>query len=826
MRLRSLSLLLLLPLAACAASAFLGYKARPDYPRDRSATLVVPGLEAVATVRLDPEGVPHITAGSERDLVFAAGFMQARDRLFQMDMMRRIARGRVSELVGRQKLLGSTTVAFDGAMRGWGIDEASEADVRRLEPELARMLQAFVDGVNAGMARFHPLEYRLLRVTPEPWTMADSLAVGRLTAWGVTHNWSQELSRLLLAFSVGWERAEAIYPSRAWAGGVSVPLAGEARPLPPAVVDEIKSLFPPRLPAASPVRPTAALGPPLSVPGRFGLGSNAWVVGGQHTASGKPMVASDPHLAHLLPSIMVQVHLTCPGLDVVGVTTPGLPYVLIGHNGTVAWGMTSAVGDAVDFYVEQRDPADPERVLTPQGYRPLTRREVRIRVRDGRRYRTEVLVQRYSRNGPLVGDLYPGRLPAGAPPVALHVSREGGAESLACLRRSQRARTVAELRAALQPMPTPASVYVAADVHGRVALFASGRIPVREHHLGTFPVPGWIDRYQWRTYAPLAQMPSVEGGPEARFAHGNSLIWDPARAPFPFHIDTAPSYRLDRIVERLGATAKHDLASFGRIQADVHLHRARRIVPLLLADLAAVPDATADEQAALAALRAWDHQATAGSVATTIFFETYREAGLAAFADEIADTGREFVLAQRYSTQMMDQWFEDPAHPVWDDRRTPARETRPAVVRAAFRRAVARLTRTLGADPSRWHWGRVHTLEHRHVMGGKKVLASLVNLPTVGSPGALDSVWKAHFDLGDAVAPWRSMAGPCFRMVVDLASPGSGQWILETGASGWPRSPHYGDQRARWLRGAYAPMRFHAADVARDARATLTLRPR
>jgi len=813
--------------ASCALSAFLGYQMSPDYPRPDTETLRLPGLEAPVEVLLDPQGVPHVRARSERDLARATGYVQARERFFEMDMIRRIARGRVSALVGEQPLLGSTTVEFDLAMRGWGLDEAAEADAAAVDEEAGALLQAYADGVNAALAHQTPLEHRLLGLTPEPWRPSDTFAVGRLTAWSVTHNWSQELSRLMIALHQGPDRAEALYPSRPWDGGVSVPLTGELRALPPAVAPEVRALLPTgpgALPPAADPRP-AEHAAWLPSPGAFGLGSNAFAVGGARTRSGKPLLASDPHLSHLLPSMMMQMQLACPEFDVIGISVPGLPYVLIGHNQQVAWGMTSAVADVVDFYLESVDPADPGRVQTPAGFQPLARREVEILVRDGDELQPRKFVLRASRNGPILQDVYPGKLPQGAPLVALHQDPGSMVDSLARLRRSQSAKSAAELRALLAGVAAPSSVYTAADAQGGVELFACGRIPVRERHLGTFPAPGWLDDYQWKRFAAPAELPALTGGADALVGHANNLLWDPARATVPFHVDSAPSYRLDRIVELLRATPKHDLSTFARIQRDVKVKRAERVLPCLLEDLLALTPRSEAEDEALGLLIAWDLEARSEAAAPTLFFETYRQAGLAALSDELPEAQREFVLQQRYSTHMMDVWFFEPEHPVWDDLSTPRRETRREVVQAAFQKTVAELGERLGPAPAGWAWGRVHYLELRHPFGGKAALAELVNLPRQPMPGALDTVWKAHFDIGDGRDPYKVVAGPVHRMLADLNDLGRSLWILDTGASGWPGSPHYADQHARWLRGEYVPMLSDWRELGKRARGVLTLAP-
>ncbi|HOI11543.1 MAG TPA: penicillin acylase family protein, partial [Myxococcota bacterium] len=226
---------LALAAGGCATSRYLSYRTAPDYPQDNGGeTLPLAGLRAPVTVYIDQAGITHIDAANEEDMVRVAGYYQARNRFFAMDMLRRFARGRMSELVGEQRILEGTTVDFDISMRGWGMDAGVVQDVAGLDDETRRLMQAYVDGVNAAIALYVPMEYRVLQVTPEPWTLEDCFAVGRLNAWGVTHNWQQELARLLLAMNVGIERATRIYGHDWWRGGTTLPPDPQVRELPPA----------------------------------------------------------------------------------------------------------------------------------------------------------------------------------------------------------------------------------------------------------------------------------------------------------------------------------------------------------------------------------------------------------------------------------------------------------------------------------------------------------------------------------------------------------------------------------------------------------------
>lgn len=806
----------------CAASEFVTYKTNPDYPRNEDTALALPGLAAPVSVTYDPSGVPHVKATSQKDLVRAVGYVQARDRLFQMDLLRRIAAGRVSELVGEEPFLDGTTVSFDLAMRGWGLSDLAGEDVRKQDDETRDLMEAYADGVNAAMAQFRPLEYRLLKLEPEPWSVEDSYAIGRLIGFSVTHNWHQEASRLLLALHVGIERADRIYPSEPMPTGRSLDTPGPDHPLPLSVVPEIESLFPPR-PFHGAVESEVD---PNRLPGTLSGASNAWVVGPDRSVSGKPVLANDPHLTHMVPSLMFQQHISDGERDVIGITAPGIPFVFAGHNDHVAWGMTSTVADTVDLCIERVNPDDGDQVLGPGGHwLPIQKRTVVIRVRHKKELLERHFTVRGTRNGPAFNDLYPGFLPRWAPLVTLRRDKGSVADSILGLTRLAGSSSVAQFMEATKDLSSPVQTWTVADVDGMVGVFASGRVPIRRNHRGTFPIPGWLGKYDWAGIIPHDQLPRGTGTGDALFAHGNNLMSDPGRERFLMQVDSGPAYRYDRIMELLNERPKHDMDSLAAMQKDVYLGRAARLVGHMLQDLEDGPDFGPVHRRARDLLQTWDFKATSDSAAAALFFVTYREAAMGALVDELDPRGFAFLLAQRYSTNVADGWMEEPDHPVWDHRGTSRTEKRAQVMRPAFLRAVEILAAKLGTDPDQWRWGQLHELGFIHPFGGKKALSKYVNMPRAEGSGGLDSVWKSHFDLGHPVHPFTAMAGPVWRMVVDLADIRHGWWISDTGTSGWPGSPHYKDQHELWKQGEYVPMVSDWDDIRKTAVGTLVLQP-
>jgi penicillin amidase len=329
--------------------------------------------------------------------------------------------------------------------------------------------------------------------------------------------------------------------------------------------------------------------------------------------------------------------------------------------------------------------------------------------------------------------------------------------------------------------------------------------------------------YDWRGFADASTLPQGRGGEEDFFAHANNLMIDPAYSGTFFHVDSAPSYRFDRITELLRLEERQTPQSFARIQGDILLLRAQTLLPRVLEDLESTAEDDPIEKKAYALLKGWNGEACADAPAPAIFFLTYREAIIEALRDEVDSRGLKFILSQRYSTNAFDSWMSSADHIVWDDRGTPDVETRAGVVQQAFQVAVAQLRDTQGNDPSAWRWGRLHDLHIQHVTGSQRLLAGFVNLPWTEAPGASASVWKSHFDLGHSKTPFRAMAGPVSRMIVDMADIHHGLWILDTGVSGWPGSPHYGDQHELWKRGEYLPMVSNWDEIEAGATAVMTL---
>ncbi len=816
-------------LYGCATSAFIGYKMSPDYPRNADHSLHIAGLHQKVEVYYDQAGIPHIYAQDIHDLLIATGFVQARDRFFQMDILRRIAKGRMSEFVGEQPFSGSDTIHFDLAMRGWGMEELAERDIESMSAEARALLDAYVSGVNMAVSMYKPLEYRLLRVEPQPWTALDTMAVGRLIAWSITHNWTQEATRLLLALFGSPKQAEQIYSSNPWPNSASIAATPEQEKfsLPPSFVSELEDVFD----AIIKVRPkdatarndnTAFAGVPF-----FSGASNAWAVAGELSASGKPILAGDPHLSHTVPSLMYEQHLHWANNDIIGAAVPGIPFVVAGTNGKVAWSITSTVADIVDLCIEKQNPNDSSLVLAPnENWEKIQERDVTIKVRDGKSFEERHFKIRYTRNGPLFNDMYPDVLPKWAPLVSVRTDRNPISKSIFALAKLASVSTVSELHDAVKDLAAPINTWVAADTSGTIGIFVAGRIPVRRHHRGTFPIPGWLKKYDWQEFIPYSKLPFATATGKAMFANGNNLTEMPGNSEYFVNIDAAAPYRLHRILDLLTNHAPHNLNTMKQIQTDLFLLRAKELMPHILADLKTAKSGMDDMQKkALALLEKWDFYALGESAEPLIFFALYRFAAMDALRNKLSKPAFEFVITRRYTPNFIDLAMQGNENPLWDDPNTPQKETRRDVLTKAFKEAIEWLESKYGKDVSAWRWDRAHYINIQHPFGGKKKLASYLNMPKVGLGGGMDSIWKTHFEFGAEHEPFRIKAGPVWRIVVNMADPAHGVFVVDTGESGWPGSPHYGDQFKLWAKGKYVPITMDWNEIKSSKAGKWTLIP-
>ncbi|MDP6832442.1 MAG: penicillin acylase family protein [Alphaproteobacteria bacterium] len=765
------------------------------------------GLKAAVTVVRDRHGIPHISAGNETDAAFALGFSHAQDRLWQMEMNRRIGAGRLSEI------LGEATVGVDRFLRMLGLYRHSKASLQHLSAETRAVFTAYTAGVNAFLKSHRgplPPEFLILGHRPERWRVADSIVWTKVMALDLGGNWRKELTRLRLADRVGEDGINDFLTPYGleMPRGVLAAAGLKGGPVPD-LADRILS-------DDGLLRILADARPALSE----GAGSNNWVVSGDRSATGKPLLANDPHLGLAAPAIWYLAHQNIAGRNVIGATLPGVPTVVLGRNDHIAWGFTNTEPDVQDLYFEKLDPADGNKYLTPGGSVAFEVREEVIKVKDA----ANVVMQvRSTRHGPVLSDAHRGAaaiLPKGyVLALSWTALRDDDLTPQAGVELA-RAENWVDFVAAMSNFHAPQQNVVYADVRGNIGYLAPGRIPVRAGEnrvMGVMPQPGWEEKYDWRGLIPFADLPRSYNPKEGIIATANHRIVDD---DYPHHItfDWAAGFRAARIKKLLRARGRHSVDGFRAMQADVVSPFARAALPYLLK----VKPASALSRRVLEVLRTWQGEMDRDQAAPLIF-----NAWIWQFAKLITEDDLSGIQADVWGRRGPFVLRVLRERPGWcDDERTAAMESCDEMLVRALDLAVTWIAERQGGEVSAWRWGAEHLARSSHRPFGKvDYLRRLFDI-TVPVSGSIYTINVGDFDVFDPAQPFASTFGPSLRAIYDLDDLNRSLFIHSTGQSGNPLSPHYADMAETWSRGGYLPMSTNPDDYAVGATGSLNLLPR
>ncbi len=841
---------------------------RRSFPQT-AGTIEVAGLSSSVEVLRDSAGIAQIYADTTEDLMFAQGFVAAQDRFFEMDVRRHATAGRLAELFGEDAL------ASDVYVRTLGWRRVAEAELPLLEPETRTALDAYAKGVNAYLADRSTsalsLEYAVLgagglEYTPAPWTSVDSLAWLKAVAWDLRANMQDEIDRVLTIGAVGRRRAAALDP--AYDYEQSDPIVDQG-----AVVDGVFEQDATSSGTRNPVRPPT--GPAYGLHGGAalrglsaledlgegvgtmpdwlghgdGVGSNSWVVSGEHTDTGAPLLAGDPHLAASAPGALLQVGLHCRDLsaacpyDVSGLSFAGLPGVVAGHNVDIAWSLTNLGADVTDLYVER---------VTDRTWRrggkqlPLQVRTETIAVEDGD---DVTITVRSTDHGPIVSDAddvlagVAGTAPVKRPSGDRVSADEEYAVSLSWtgLDPSPTADAILELdragdwtsfRQALSSFAAPAQNVVYADREGHIGYQAAGRVPIRKSgNDGRLPSPGWRAENDWTgEHIPFDGLPNVLDPESGVIVAANQAV---AGEDYPYLLtdDWDRGYRSQRIDDLIQAALNPvpgdadltvSLAELAAMQLDDRNPLGPVLVPYLLrADLAS--GYYSDGQRLLAA---WDFDQPADSAAAAYFNVVWRNLLALTFHDDLPeaawpDGGQRWVA-------VVTELLEDPLDPFWDDVSTDERESRDQVIAHAMRDARDELTSKVAVRADEWTWGDLHELDLRSQMMGERGLGLLFNRGGNGAAGGGTSVNATAWDAAEG---YGVVTAPAMRMVISLGGPegieglDQSRWVSLTGASGHAFDSHYTDQTERWLEGRTLPWAYSEDAIRAATEDTLVLAP-
>ncbi len=791
---------------------------RPLPQIDGSASL--PGLQQEVTVGRDGWGVPHIRAATVEDLAEAQGYVMAQDRLWQMDLLRRAARGQLSEI------LGARTLKIDESFRTYGFARAAERDATLFDSESRKVMDAYARGVNQFIEQHKknlPLEFLLLHYEPKPWQPSDSLAISGYMYRTLTDTWERELNRARVVERAGADRAKDLFSEEAAmdhfvVGDPKVIDDGSQRSAahaddedddddmePDAVLKASRGASGGRLTAESDPDLTSALAESVleflqesKNEIRQGLGSNNWVVSGAHTATGKPLLANDTHLELSIPPIWYEMHLTAPGWNVKGFTLPGAPMVIIGHNDRIAWGFTNNGADVQDLYVESFIPPDDNyRVNAKGGWAKAQHIDEVIRVKGHLDEHLDVAV---TRHGPIVyhegGKEYALRWTATEPGGLVNSYNWLG-----------KARNWKEFREAMKRVWGPGQNAVYADVEGNIGYVMAARVPIRKKGHGEVPVPGDTDDYEWTGYIPFEQLPQALNPESGLIVTANARVVGPNYKPYLTDRWEEP-YRTARIYDLLHD--RHDLRpeDMLKVQTDTYSFPHVFLADQLSAAAKTVKPKDHRAQKLIEGLKDWNGIADADSPEVS-FLHAARRAAIDILLEPFL--GKETNLYQWRSTTFLQKILTDrPAKWL-----PSAYKTYDELLAAAADAAVTKLAEQSSSDRVEdWAWKRFNSLDMFHPMGREGMLKrflSITDKPQSGTQYSVRAALKTH--------------GPAMRFVANPGNWDESILLVPAGQSGQLGSSHYSDQFSYWYEGKpiFAP--FSDAAEAKTHKHTLTLKP-
>jgi penicillin amidase len=731
------------------ASGLWKHSLSVEHPSQQEFT--VPGLFNDVRVERDTNGIPHIYAQYELDLFFALGYVHAQDRLFQMDLQRRLPSGRLSELVGKDAL------ESDTFYRTLGMHRSAEKVYTQMSQWAKDILDSYCDGVNFYIQNTdsYPIEYTLLQCEPEPWTPIDSIVFGKMMGWELSGNFFDlEVQTLQEAF--GPETVEQLFPSQQ---PLEIPII-------PGLSEACRQII-----TWSNRR--------ITIP--FDLGSNNWAVSSTKSETGRAMLCNDPHLATTIPSIWYQAHLEGPTYNVSGVTFPGAPCIVIGKNQYIAWGLTNTGADVIDFFVETLSD-DGTQYLYQNTWYDLEIVQETITIQGEEPQTIDVKITRHGpiieRDGKQFAVCWTGLEPTFEFEALLIINK---------------AKTYREFKEGLNLFSVPAQNFVYADIHGNIAIHPNGKFPIRKKGTGSIPVDGASGLYDWEQYIPFNELPSSLNPDQGFLVSANQI---PVSHDYPYYLGFlwADRYRAERINTLLATPALLTFDDMIAIQSDTYDIPGSIITPMIVQT---VTPQTELEQKALQYLKDWDFYDERTQIAPTIFHTFLEILKENTFQDEYQQAG---VPDSPYpATETLENMLKGCNDTFFDNIQTSEVETKDHIIQQSFTQTIQELQETLGPDITQWQYGAKHKFSLEHLIGS---VVSALNYPQFGYDGSSFTV--------DVASGWIVTHGPSWRQIIDFDRAVS---IYPGGQVDNPFSIHYTDFVELWKESQYIEWVLEGYDV-------------
>ena len=759
----------------------------PEYEGE----IVVSGLNKEVEIIRDSYGMPHIYAETDQDGFFALGYCMAQDRLFQMDIVRRATRGKLSEV------LGESLVPVDKLFRTITAGRSVEEIAAEYPDELIEAMKAYTNGVNYYLKNHRsslPMEFKVLGYQPEPWDYTDGVAVHYYMAWDLNGAFDHEMLNAAVIKKVGRELASQLFPSYPQGYPTIIPEKTSA-------LDFLKTLNLARS--------------HLSTVG--GGASNSWVISGKKSKTGQPIMANDPHLGHGAPGIWYEAHLITPSLNVSGSYLPGIPFAVIGANQHVAWGFTNVMVDDADFYIEKINPDNPDQYLYKGNWEDMKVKNEIIKVKGGKEVKFQI---KLTRHGPIVDTVNDYKEPEGTA-LAMRWTAYEQLKAKA-FHDLNTAKDIDDIEKAVEFFKCPGQNWVYADDKGNIGFWAAVAIPIRNGFSGALPVPGWDGQHEWQGYVPTDQQPHVRNPERGWIATANNKhVGD--NYPYPISHYYAMPDRYIRIQEMLIAKEKLGVDDFKEMQGDYYVVLAREWVPLFLEALRDIKLSNIERQS-LSALENWNMVAGADQIAPTIFHATINSIVKNTFQKRLGGELYKQYIKNKYmvfnsmrNLIKLDNadWFDNPD--------TSSKENFNDIIIQSFKEAVQNLTDKFGSNIKDWKWGDIHTITISHPFGRSSALMGhFLNIGPFPIGGSIATVNPQAYDLNNL---WNIKSGASLRYITDFANRKNSLRVIPAGISGNFMSPHYDDQAELWRKIKYRPFVLDKKGVMSDQKYKMKMLP-
>jgi penicillin amidase len=783
----------------------ISYQLSPDYPQNENLELMNKSIQGKLDMIIDQNGIPHIKAENEQDLLFGLGFNHARHRFFQMDLIRHAAQGRISEFLGEQIIGGQSSVDLDLSLRFWDLKGHVEREFDKISKEERNRLNAYTAGVNQALKRYTPFEYRLLKRQPSPWQPQDAYFVMVFQSWSLSFNWKKELIRLSLFLDRGEKELKEILPLSPFnykasdEQNESEQIYEHNPEIDRELVEYLNNWKKQRRLAYQHNRYEIASDfTPISG------ASNIWVLGQNLTASNSVLFSNDPHLRHRLPGIFYLQHYLLKEKEFIGITMAGIPFGIAGQNKNLSFGQTISFIDSMDLKVEIPNKQNTT-IRTKNGSCAIKEEEVLI----GRAGQDPVSKRvRSTCHGRILNDFYPNRVGTSFPLLTVRWKRPDLAGMVGKMWDINQSYSIEELQKNLYAVESPSTNIGVATKKGELAIFTNGYLPERKKQTGVFPQLSYKINNLPFDKVPLEKMPILYGDSNSKLINGNNRFRQPHKYYTPIYHDGVPDYRYRHIASMLREEKKYTTEDMIHIQNDQKLLRFEQYRFLLEKKLIKAGGLNQDERIILNDLVHWNGVADKDKKEALVFSTFLKKIVDNLFDERFSAITIKLFKEDPRVTQYLDHWVEQANHPIWFIRKYTSEVKKSPfekVLLDSWKESIVALKNELGPDYKTWKWGQKHQLCAKHPFGGKEIL-SFMNLPCIPVGGGIDSVWKARYNIYSDDS-FKVVSGPAFRTVIDWAKPVN-KFIIDTGNSGWPLDPHYSNQQKLWKQNKFLELGF------------------